>query len=344
MSTPHRIQVACCVVLMLATLGFVATGGLALAETRASFRLWLYEQVEAVRGAGGDSRALPGAQAYARQRFGLRRYEPGAGWRDLADSPRPGRAVLLVHGLDEPGGIWRELAPALHAQGHAVMQIEYPNDQPIDASAAFLLAQLRELRAAGVERVDLVTHSMGGLVARDALTREQGYGGAAAGHAELPDVARLVMVAPPNHGSRWASLRGLLEVREQAAAMLDGRWQPEELVVHGRGEAGDDLLPGSAYLGRLNGRALPRGLDMTIIAGRWLPERVLGRRVDPRLRDALGDGVVSLASTRLSGAGRRVRHVVLAGNHRGLLTGVGGVGGAAAVPAVVDHLAAPRRR
>jgi pimeloyl-ACP methyl ester carboxylesterase len=79
---------------------------------------------------------------------------------DLARSK--GRVVLLVHGLDEPGSIWDELIPELHARGHAVARFDYPNDQPARASADLLLGELRQIRAQGITQIDIVAHSMGG--------------------------------------------------------------------------------------------------------------------------------------------------------------------------------------
>ncbi len=59
-------------------------------------------------------------------------------------------------------------------------------------------------RTTGAGRVSLITHSMGGLVARcylaglDGLGREMPY---------LGDVARLIQLAPPNQGTPWAHSR-----------------------------------------------------------------------------------------------------------------------------------------
>ena len=57
-----------------------------------------------------------------------------------------GRVVMLVHGLDEPGGIWDQLAPALVADGHTVVRFEYANDQAIAISAGDLIEALPNWR------------------------------------------------------------------------------------------------------------------------------------------------------------------------------------------------------
>ena len=52
---------------------------------------------------------FPEEAAAHRRFFGLRRFEPGR-----AAAPDAGRGtVVLVHGLDDPGLVWRSLAPAL---------------------------------------------------------------------------------------------------------------------------------------------------------------------------------------------------------------------------------------
>ena len=51
-------------------------------------------------------------------------------------------AVILVHGLDEPGKIWMNLAPALFEEGFPVWILTYPNDQPVSKSARFFLKQI----------------------------------------------------------------------------------------------------------------------------------------------------------------------------------------------------------
>lgn len=250
-----------------------------------------------------------------------------------ADVALPSRIVLLVHGLDEPGDIWNDLVPFLHAAGHTVARFDYPNDGPIREAAGRLTGWLRALQTRGVRSVDLVCHSMGGLVARDALTRAGLYAGECSGHPDLPDITRLVMVATPNKGSAWAHAEFLAECRDQFQRLLENGTDADAgsalgWMVDGRGEAADDLLPGSAFLTELNARPAPRGVAMTSIVGRavtpeslrideLLASRFVRALLSPKEIDALsssvaraseslGDGPVSTESATL-GAGKTVR-------------------------------------
>lgn len=240
------------------------------------------------------------------------------------------RLVLLIHGLDEPGTIWHDLTPALIDAGFAVATFEYPNDQPVAPSAALLHEELTRLRDRGVGRIDIVAHSMGGLVARDALTRAE------FAQSAQPAVDHFIMVGTPNHGSPWAPLQPVSELREALVRWAGALGDPVAtgtLTTDGAGEAAIDLTPDSAFLTDLNSRPLPEGVEITIIAGQATPvdagalaeatRTLLGEAQGERIRAAtddlvnsLGDGVVPLESARLEGVDD---FVVVSANHRSML-------------------------
>ena len=252
----------------------------------------------------------------------------GARWERVVPGAKlPSEAVLLIHGLDEGGTIWDDAAPALASAGHSPLRFNYRNDQPIALSSNALASALVEMRLGGVERVTLVGHSMGALVARDVLTRAEHYNSDPSGGDSRPRVARLIMLGPPNHGSPLAPLRGVMEIRDQFT-----RWIRSEgsdsgallgFLADGRGEAANDLSPGSAFLRELNARPLPAGLPTTIVVGEIASDgkaelrealdtafakRVLGEdragALAGALRqagDALGDGCVPASSALLEG-------------------------------------------
>ncbi len=239
-------------------------------------------------------------------------WEDGGLW-DADPPPDPPRsAVLLVHGLDEPGGIWDALAPAIASTGRRVARFDYPNDQPIADSADLLRGALRDLRELGVERVEVVAHSMGGLVTRDALTRPTG---------PAPAVPLLITLGTPHAGSAWAAWQPLAEAREQVQrwAESDDR-DPARLFAFthdGVGEAGVDLRPGSRYLTELNARPAPAGtriVCVVAVAAAVPLDAGIGGLSDAVSR--LGDGVVPAASAALPGADEVL---LVHANHRSMV-------------------------
>lgn len=251
----------------------------------------------------------------------------------------PGRVVLLIHGLDEPGRVYDELVPALREEGHTVALLEYPNDQPIRDSTLFALEWLRAMRAAGIGEIDIVAHSMGGLITRDALALPGGYAGEPAGHASLPDIRRLVMIGVPHRGSAWAKARFAGEVREQAARLMETEdWR--ELLgfrLDGTGEAARDLLPDSEFLAQLNTHAIPGSIEAFAIVGDMTPAGVrdgswreglpptvaqfFGEDAASELAAEIGDGVVPLESARTCQGLDGI--ITVRGSHRGMLRTMG---------------------
>lgn len=264
--------------------------------------------------------------------------------------------VVLVHGLDDPGWIWDQLAPALRDAGYCPVAFEYPNDGPLRTSADCLGEALARLRHDGVECVDLVSHSMGGLVVRDVLTRESWYDGDASGGAALPMVDRVIQVAPPNHGAAIARLQPISELKDQAVRLVRGTARRHGISLDGNGEAAADLQPGSSYLSELNRRPMPHGARFTIVeACLAKPPAECGppgdgrdpvgmamtfcrdssRSVGTAISDWMGDGLVTSESSRLAGVDDVV---VVTGNHQSVLrTWVPGRV-APGVPVVVERL------
>jgi len=123
------------------------------------------------------------------------------------------RPLLLIHGVICNQGIWRPWLKGLRASGFGpirVLDLEPPLAD-IEAHAEHVERELRALQhASGGRRVDIVAHSMGGLVARAALRRVG------------PDVVgRVVTIASPHNGTRLAELFGWRPLRQMR---VDSPW------------------------------------------------------------------------------------------------------------------------
>jgi len=230
--------------------------------------------------------------------------------------------VVLVHGLDDPGKVWQNLAPVLVNEGYSVWQLEYPNDQPIVESTILFFEELKKLRLLGIDHIEIVAHSMGGLVSRELLTSSEIDYSRFVQQQLVPRVERLIMVGTPNHGSQMARFRIFTEVRDHLDRLFKGQAYGLGFIFDGAGEAKIDLLPGGRFLNRLNSRPHPAGVEMLIIAGITAPwsetdidyllstiDEKVGRDISKELEkissimksmsNGLGDGLVTVESARL---------------------------------------------
>jgi pimeloyl-ACP methyl ester carboxylesterase len=153
--------------------------------------------------------------------------------------PEPGQPpVLIIHGYLATRGSLHLLERHLTERGLIVMS--YPlggliNIGDIRDSAGLIARKVESIVAqTGVPRVDIVGHSMGGLVGLDYLKRLGGR------HR----VRRLVMLGTPAQGT-WSALLGL--------------------VTAPLGLASLQLLPGSPFLRELAERPLPPGADVVSV-------------------------------------------------------------------------------
>jgi pimeloyl-ACP methyl ester carboxylesterase len=144
--------------------------------------------------------------------------------------------VVLIHGMLSSPGSMQSLARALAGEKFHVHNWGYPSLRASIAEHARRLQQLLRQVARGREGVGheapglhLVTHSMGGIIARAAI-----------GEAAMPRVARMVMLAPPNRGShltRWSlgpfakCFPPLSELTEGVDSLVNRLPPPREIEV-----------------------------------------------------------------------------------------------------------------
>jgi pimeloyl-ACP methyl ester carboxylesterase len=155
---------------------------------------------------------------------------------DTVTEDRP--PVLLIHGfLGTRGSMW-PLEQRLRADGFVVFSFNLGTFNTRDIrTSSFLIHKKIEAIAAqtGVRRIDIVGHSMGGLIGLYYIKKLQG----------ADRVRRLVAMGTPIKGT-WAALMGVVTVGLYSASA----WQ---------------LLPGSDFLRELAEGPMPETVDITTI-------------------------------------------------------------------------------
>jgi pimeloyl-ACP methyl ester carboxylesterase len=108
----------------------------------------------------------------------------------------PQDPVLLVHGLNGSADAWEgdvSIPGSLRELGWPVWEFYYRGQDDVpDCARMFALAVSLLAASGSSSRLDIVTHSYGGVIARHALSRTPSLGDA---------IGRLLMIGPPHHGS-----------------------------------------------------------------------------------------------------------------------------------------------
>ncbi len=257
-------------------------------------------------------KTFPESAARADERFGLFEFES-------SQHALSKKWVFLAHGLDEPGNLWADLAPALVEQGFRVLEFRYPNDQPIHESSVYFRDELTSFlgdtsMTEFPNEIHLIAHSMGGLVLRNFITHPELLPRCTIVSTSL--IKSFVQLATPNHGSWLATYRFPVELRDHLFkdygfdALLGMVWD-------GAGEAQIDLKPESAFLKKLNEREFPQSIYWVGVAGigspvnlmkfqtsSWFENTKLSQTAGelnetfPELFKGTGDGCVSTESLR----------------------------------------------
>lgn len=181
----------------------------------------------------------------------------------MPETPR--KAALLLHGYGRSGLSMGLLAARLQAAGWATFAPSYGFHTALPTILGRLAGPVAEF-AARHDSLDIVTHSMGGLVARALVT------------AHRPaNLGRVVMCAPPNRGSELADLLVSLNLANTILGPAHAHLVTRRTVEN------------EALLGTVD-------YDLGIIAGNRSLTPVPARLLPPP-----HDGKVSVQATHLAG-------------------------------------------
>ena len=186
----------------------------------------------------------------------------------LAGAAPASECVVLLHGLARTAASMDKMQEALEEAGYRTANIDYPSREKEIAELANLAVEegLAACRAdADVDKINFVTHSLGGILVRQYLSTNT-----------IEELGRVVMLGPPNQGSIAA---------DDFSGIPGYDWL--------NGPAGHQLGKGKDSVPLALG---PVDFDLGVIAG--------NRSIDPITSAVLkdpDDGRVSVEDTKVEG-------------------------------------------
>ena len=179
--------------------------------------------------------------------------------------PMTGKALVMVHGIIRSSKSFSKATRLFTDAGYTVVPFDYPSTLvEIPECAEYLHRVLSSLE--GIDQIDLLVHSMGGLVVRSYLQK----------HTD-PRITRMVMLGVPNLGAHMAD-----RVRELSLYRAIFGPAGQQLITDAEGLIAKLPTPSFEFAILAGCRGTPNGYNPLIPGD--------------------DDGTVSVSSTRLPGA------------------------------------------
>lgn len=176
--------------------------------------------------------------------------------------------VILLHGLGRTSFSMQKMADVLSDAGYIVSNVHYDSrDFTVEQLSVMAIGEgLAECREAGASQIHFATHSLGGILVRYYMDQYT-----------IDELGRVVMLAPPNHGSEVIDVFG----RVPGFFALSGE------PAHQLGTSGPESIPVSLP---------PVNFELGVIAGNRSFSPIFSMALPER-----DDGKVTVESTRIEG-------------------------------------------
>lgn len=186
---------------------------------------------------------------------------------NLVTSAEGADCVVLLHGLNRSYRAMSKMAAGLQEAGFTTANVDYPSQSgTVEEVAPMAINEgLEKCREANAQQIHFVTHSMGGILLRYVHNE-----------SPIPELGRVVMLAPPNQGSE------VVDVTRD--------WPTFELFS---GEAGSQLGTDEDSIPSQLG---PVDFELGIVAGTGTLNPIMSA-----ILPQPNDGKVSVESTKVAG-------------------------------------------